>query len=257
MNDILFCKSFTFKMICHKKNVHNDNSQKGIPRHFFARMKCGTGRIRAIDGNEISLEKDDIFYLPLGLKYHSYWTPDSESGKVEWESYGFTYLPQAKDIRYSMQKINANKEARDLLDKLCENMTESVLSIGIFYNFVGEVLPTLSQCDSDPKAALYKKAEEYIARSKSFRVPELAKYCGMSESGLFAFFRSYANTTPITVKNKFLIEKAVTLLSSTDLSIEEISDSLGFCSVAYFRKKFKEITGASPSQVRKDLLYFL
>ena len=74
----------------------------------------------------------------------------------------------------------------------------------------------------------------------------------MSESGLYAFMREHGHTTPIGLKNRLLVEKAVELLSSTDLSVEEISARLGFCSSAYFRKIVKEQTGKTPTQLRKD-----
>jgi len=44
---------------------------------------------------------------------------------------------------------------------------------------------------------------------------------------------------------------SVHLLTSTDLSPSQISDSLGFSSVSYFRKVLRQHTGQSPLQIRK------
>ena len=74
----------------------------------------------------------------------------------------------------------------------------------------------------------------------------------MSESSLYAFFRSYANTTPVQVKNAMLVERAVTLLGSTDLPIEVISDRVGFQSVAYFRRLLRAHTGKTPGAIRRE-----
>lgn len=251
MNNILFFKSFKFRLISHKRRTHTDNS-RGIDSHFLARMKSGSGRIVTLDGVELHLREGDVFYLPLGLSYNSYWTPSEIDGTVEWESYGFIYFPDNADRRYSMKVLAPSKTALSLLDRLSESMTVSAASVGLLYSFLGEIMPQLEQTCNDPKAALLSRASEYILKDPDFRVPELARHCGMSESGLYAFFKSYANISPIGMKNKLQIEKAVELLGSTDLSVEEISDRLNFCSVAYFRKVFKEITGKTPSAIRKE-----
>ena len=82
MDNINFCNSFKFQTITHRTPRHTDNSG-GIDLYFFAEMKSGEGRIVPLSGGEITVGAGDIFYLPRGLKYHSYWSPD-ESGKVEY-----------------------------------------------------------------------------------------------------------------------------------------------------------------------------
>lgn len=83
-------------------------------------------------------------------------------------------------------------------------------------------------------------------------MPELARHLGMSESGVYAFFRSFA-TTPIEVKNSVLAERAVALLSSTDLSVEEICGRLELSSSAYFRKVIRDFVGKSPTEIRREV----
>ena len=46
------------------------------------------------------------------------------------------------------------------------------------------------------------------------------------------------------------IEKAITLLTTTDLSIQEISESVGINDLSWFSKLFKKIVGVSPTQYR-------
>ena len=94
-----------------------------------------------------------------------------------------------------------------------------------------------------------------MALHPDFKVGDLARHCSMSESGLYAFFREYAGTTPIDMKHRMKVEQAIGLLATTDLSIEEISDRLKFSSAAYFRKIVKEQTGKTPSALRRE--YYL
>ena len=48
------------------------------------------------------------------------------------------------------------------------------------------------------------------------------------------------------------IERAKTLLSSSDMSIHEISEQLHFCSSGHFAHIFRVVTGGSPAQYRKE-----
>ena len=252
MEQILFCETFTFRTIRMESFHHTDNS-KGIPCHFVARMRSGTGIIRAISGEELHLRAGDIFYLPMGLQYHSYWKIDETGDRsVSWESYGFTYLPISKETRYTMQKISPSAKAILWLDQLARDQTVSPASVGFLYLFLSEVLPHLRVAEFNQKTALLQTAFDYIKRNQSFTVSELARACGVSESGLYALLRDYANTTPIEFKHRLTVEQAITLLSTTDLTVEAIASTLGLCSSAYLRKILKKQTGRTPSQIRKD-----
>lgn len=252
MDNMLFYNSFYFTTYIYKTPHHTDNSA-GISSHYIGRLCKGNARIVTDTGEVLTLNAGDVFYLPLGLRYHSYWSPESGGEHtVELESYRFGYFPCKSGKRYALQKILPTEQALALLDRLAADKTVLCSSIGLLYAFLGEMFPRMTVADSTPQKALFSKAKHYIAKHPDFRVPELARHCGMSESGLYAFFRSYADTTPIEVKNRIQTEKAITLLGSTDLSVEEISDRVGFQSVAYFRKIVKAQTGKTPTEIRKE-----
>lgn len=252
MDNISFCKSFSFRLLQKKYSSHTDNSA-GISCHFIARMRKGSARFVTLSGNVMNFECGDIFYLPIGLRYHSYWTPDVYEKAVEWESYGFRNFPLLSSAQYEIQQLHPDDEAVGYLDGLYRNCSVSPESVGLLYLFLGKVLPSMQETDQNPKANLLLKAEQYIREHPDFHVKEVAQFCGISESGLYALFRNHANITPIDMKNKLLTEQAVQLLSSTDLSVEEISDQLHFCSSAYFRKIIKEQTGKTPTELRREL----
>lgn len=250
MEQSLFCKTFTFRTIFLTAHRHNDNAQ-GIPCHFVARMRSGTGLIRALSGEELSLRAGDIFYLPMGLAYHSYWTPD-EAGSVSWDSYGFTHLPVQNKARYAMQKIEPIEKALLWLDALSQDQTVSPASVGYLYLFLAEVIPFLRTVKRDPKQALLQAALDHMQENESVSVPELARACGISESGLYALFRDYAHASPVQIKHRLLCEHAVRLLSTTDMTVERIADALGLCSAAHLRKILKKQTGRTPAELRKE-----
>ncbi len=253
MDNISFCKSFSF-CILQKKHFHHTDNSAGITCHFIARMRKGSARFVTLSGDTLNFERGDIFYLPIGLQYHSYWTPDTYENLVEWESYRFQNFPFSSNSQYEIQQLYPDRETIGYLDRLYSDRSVSPTSVGWLYLFLGQILPSMKQTDADPKSLLLMRAEQYIIKHPDFNVKELAQFCRISESGLYALFRDYAHMTPIDMKNKLLTEQAVQLLSSTDFSIEEISDKLNFCSSAYFRKVIKEQTGKTPTELRRELL---
>ncbi len=251
MEQTLFCKTFIFRTVRLNSFRHTDNSN-GIPCHFVARMHSGSAIIRSESGEELHLIAGDIFYLPMGLQYHSYWIPDDAGDRsVSWETYGFTHLPVPNETRYAMQKISPSEEAVVWLDRLGRDQEVSPASVGYLYLFLSEVLRNMRLSDCDPKAALFQKAFDYIKEHESFSVPEVARICGISESGLYALFRSYAHTTPVEIKHRILADQAVALLTTTNLTVEAVASDLGLCSSAYLRRILKKQTGRTPSQIRK------
>ena len=252
MKQPFFSNSFRFRTFAYQSPKHTDGS-RGLECHYVARMRSGTAIIRTLSGEEITLVPGDIFYLPLGLTYHSYWTPDKENQlPVSWESYGFEHLPMGEVAHYPPQILTPSSEALALLERLSKNKAISPTSVGLLYLFLGEMLPQMKQSTPNAGEALLAKASAYIAANPDFHVSDLARRLGMSESSLFRFFRETAHTTPIRLKQQFLADRAIQLLSNTDRSIEEITSALGFCSAAHLRKTLKIVTGKTPSQIRKE-----
>jgi AraC-like DNA-binding protein len=250
MEQIFFYNSFQFNLHRRTCSSHTDNTC-GIPFHYIARLLRGSARIVSVTGEEISVAAGEVFYLPMGLRYHSYWSAE-DGGEIVWESYGFKMLPTSREARLAMQKIEAGAEESAILDELSKNIRVSPSSVGLLYLFLGRSLEKMRRERSDPKAATWERAVSYISAHPDFQVRELAIYCNMSESGIYAFFKQYGHTTPIELKNKMLINRATDLLVTTDLSVEEICSRTGFCNAAYFRKQLRRVTGKTPHEIRRE-----
>ncbi|MBR2466556.1 MAG: helix-turn-helix domain-containing protein [Clostridia bacterium] len=249
MDNTLFYKYFHFIEISRKVNWHTDNS-RGIPCNFIGRMLSGRAEIVSAEDGTLELSAGDVFYFPFGLKYHSYWY--AEGADVRFESYRFDFYPSDLGKRFCLQKLYPNAEQLSVLDLLSADKTVTPLSVGRLFSFFGSLMPSMKTNAPDPRARLFEEAREYISKNLDFKVPKLARHLGMSESGVYAFFRSFA-TTPIEVKNSVLAERAVALLSSTDLSVEEICGRLGLSSSAYFRKVIRDFVGKSPTEIRREV----
>lgn len=51
--------------------------------------------------------------------------------------------------------------------------------------------------------------------------------------------------------NKFRMEKAMMLITSTEMSFTEIAEKVGFTTSRYFSTAFKQYTGETPTQYKK------
>lgn len=80
---------------------------------------------------------------------------------------------------------------------------------------------------------------------------DIANSFHMSGKYFSRYFKQNFGSNFVEYLNNFRIEKACTKLASTDMPILEISFAAGFENFSYFIRKFKEITGFTPSAYRE------
>jgi transcriptional regulator GlxA family with amidase domain len=93
----------------------------------------------------------------------------------------------------------------------------------------------------------------YQMRSEVGRNFDLEKFAADNNIGYSWFRRMFKNYTGLSPRQYCLqlkIMRAKELLLSTELSVKEISYELGFESIHYFSRMFKQKTGKSPSEFR-------
>ncbi len=102
-------------------------------------------------------------------------------------------------------------------------------------------------------------AEEYVYYAKSYishnfarkiTVSSIAKLLSLNRSHFCRVFKSETGMSPVQYIAKYRVDKACFLLSSTNLSLLEISDAVGYENYPYFHRTFKFYTGASPKEFR-------
>lgn len=98
--------------------------------------------------------------------------------------------------------------------------------------------------------ALYYIRKNYML---NFPMEELADLCKMSPTHFRRTFSSIMGFGALEYVNRIRITHATALLRSTELSILEISEEIGFRSVSSFNRQFMEIIGMTPSAYRKQL----
>lgn len=86
--------------------------------------------------------------------------------------------------------------------------------------------------------------------SSPITLQEVATRVHMSKSSFMRFFKQVTGESFITYLNQFRVSCAQTLLKSTDKSISEISQEVGFCDQSYFGLLFRKLTGHTPREYK-------
>ncbi|MEE0867849.1 MAG: AraC family transcriptional regulator [Clostridia bacterium] len=246
MYDDIFSKSFHFNIYNFENYKCNDNSQ-GISEYYFAYMISGHCKI-ATNRETVEIKEGDIFFIPYGCKYQSFWYGEPA---IKFISLGFLFMPNFSKKDYPVQVLPRNEEAVKIFYSLFESKTLEACDIGTFYTLVGMLLPTMTYRNKCRTRELVELAKRCLEEEPFAKISELAKSCAVSESALYAAFKKSSEATLNETRNKIIIEKANILLTTTNLSIEEISRRLQFSSCSYFRKIYKKYCGVSPKEMRK------
>lgn len=89
--------------------------------------------------------------------------------------------------------------------------------------------------------------------TESFTIASLAAHFSMSPSYFAHFFKKNAQKSVIEYINEIRIMHAKAFLEKEDVSISEIALRTGFYDINYFSRKFKSVTGMSPTEFKKSL----
>ena len=89
--------------------------------------------------------------------------------------------------------------------------------------------------------------------TKKVTLAELAGEAHMSENYFCSYFKKYTGVSPFTQLHYIRVKAAEQLLIQRDESIVAVAEACGFENVSFFIRKFKEITGYTPSIYRKRM----
>lgn len=199
-------------------------------------------------GNVYTANTGDLVYISAGTRYYSVWFGESD---VEWYSINYSFSGKQTMLEYKFQII------KNYPVKLFHNMyntyeKDDFLCVSAFYKLLSDLCNKLEPTKKNAAFRNIEPALEYIENhsNEEISIIKLCDLCMCSESTLFKSFQSTVGVSPIKYKHNIMIQTSLSLLSDSDLSIEEISRECGFSSSNYFRKIFKETTGTTPKKLK-------
>ncbi len=231
--------------------------------HFVAQLGiyvilyCEEGYISVtVNNKNFLIHSGEFLFLPNRIKnitYRCYCTPHHLS-----YSFGFRSFPSITDFDYPTQIVlDLNGQLKKYmseipLEQADENHCAVTWKFYRFLTFFHEQLSSQIYKHFDQ----IKLAVEYMQAHDIYDVATLARHCGMSVTRFHVAFREVTGTTPLKMKHSLQMFKAEMFMSSTDLSIEEIAQQVGFSDIDYFRKIFKRhYSNKTPRVIRKERYY--
>lgn len=95
---------------------------------------------------------------------------------------------------------------------------------------------------------------EYVEKNYTgdISMENLANAAGLNPDYMSRKFKSLMGLSPSEYVRKFRVAKAMELLCTTDMTVAGIASSCGFSDVCLFSRVFKNITGITPVEFRKN-----
>lgn len=167
---------------------------------------------------------------------------------------------ESKKDTFSYTKINKITEIFDkaLSDNFLEN-DKGMMLLSYFFELLSVIgfenrqfnlcNNSISRAEEHFKSALRFLASNYC---NNITIADIAEHENVERHYLNRLFSIYSDYTPMQHLKSFRMEKAKTLLRSTDLSIATISSSVGYLDQLQFSRIFKKDCGVSPTKFRHD-----
>lgn len=81
-------------------------------------------------------------------------------------------------------------------------------------------------------------------------IDDIAKACGYSEFYTMKLFKQYTGETIVDYANKYRVYVALNKLLTTNKSVREIAQEVGFTNISYFNRQFKRTYNLTPLSIR-------
>ncbi len=115
----------------------------------------------------------------------------------------------------------------------------------------GSACPGWAQAVNDPQIRIVID-RMHQAPAQDWTLEDMARVCGLSRTAFAERFTAAMGEPPATHLRSIRVQKAMQLLSETDLSLERIGELVGYKDAFGFSKVFKRIATVSPSTFRRQ-----
>ena len=206
-------------------------------------------------GRTVTGESGDVIYVPRQSEYRAVFH-GFESERAS--TVGLNFLLFSSDgtpLRLSerIEVINAAPRAvREAFRRLADE--EAALGTLQKRILLLEVLQALSQSGRESGCpAFILPGLRILTEHPEQMTPvgELARLSNVSEVYFRKHFKAAFGVSPVEYRNRLRLERARDYLEYGDVSVQEISDMMGYATVSHFIKVFRRAFGASPLAYRR------
>ena len=157
----------------------------------------------------------------------------------QYEDDFFALFPEEVDYRKKINRLQSERELELWLN-----------------NYFRWVTDYIENRHDNRQADMIQRAKRFL--NDNFSNPELtlksaADYVGLNEKYFTSRFTKEAGVSFSVYLTNLRMQKAKSLMASTDLKMYEISERVGYHNVEHFNRVFKKSFGISPSDYRKSV----
>lgn len=210
------------------------------------------------NGDTFTAESGDVVYTPIGSEYkaslHDFRSDTSHTVGINFLLTDESALPLKLSDKIEIFHVRDTSEISTLFERCAViDMGRTEISTRVF---LLKILSLLATSSANRESSVVSGALSYLSAhiEENPSVKTLAKICNVSEVYLRRKFKECMGCSPVEYRNKLRLDKAISYLKFGDISIQEISDTLGYSTVSHFIKEFKRHVGISPLQYKKAKL---
>lgn len=144
--------------------------------------------------------------------------------------------------------VSANKNPLSIIR--CKSLMFELLYLIFNNKFIGKE----NNCVKGNALDVVENANGFMQRNcdRAITTAEVAKHVGYSTNYFVTIYKSVSGISPMAYHEKLRIEKAKNFILTTNLSMSEVADELGFDNLYSFSRYFKRLTGYSPLEYRTE-----
>ena len=239
--------------------MHNISNEFPYDAYVFEYVVKGTGYIETPE-KKYTVTAGDFYFLNK-LRYHIYYPdPDDPYEKIfivlkgkfvdflvsNHLSNDSVYIKKCNMHNYMMHVINLLSSDESInYDRL------AVCVLEIFQLAFPSPYKTVSNTSKIPE--MIRNYIDVHIREK-ITLEDISNNLYISKSHIERAFKKEYGVTPLTYYTNQKIAQVASMLVTTNCSLSQISQQLGFSDVKYMSKSFKKITGKTPLQYKRDKL---
>lgn len=247
--------------------IHNIGHEACDPLHSWSGIRdfysihtivSGKGYYK-VNEKEFDLGIGDTFLIFPNTRVH-YYADEENPWEYLWLGISGLYVKNIiESTEFTVESPILKGNAQTLFKEDLQNIynfqgsdfASELNMIGFTYLFLSKLVTSEKQNQFGDRYAY--KAKEFIELNYSNGITsqQVADKMNISRSHLHRLFSQTFDTSVGKYINSLQMNRATLLLTTTSLSIGEISCSIGFENQLYFSNVFKKLFGISPSEYRK------
>jgi len=247
------------KMMRHPWHHWLDEKEgRTLPTLTMVHVVRGEGFFRSAASGEVAVPTGSLIFAFPGVR-HYYCYRDETGWDDEWlEVEAAAVLPALKKagIDPARPVVHLGGQARlaaafrKMLDLARHGASEGRLAACALETLVAAVEGAAD--GSDAKSPVDQMAAQLnLSQFDDLSVSQAAKASGLSASRMRTLFREKMGLSPKRYQLKLRLERAAQLLSSTQTSVAEVAQRVGFRTTAAFSSAFARVFGLPPTRYRK------